>query len=102
MSGPKAKGFQPDWATHPGEHLAEHIEAKGWSHADLAARTGLAPKLISDIINQVASLTPESALKLETALEPKAEIWLGIQSRWDLHHARKRLRDAASSTPQLP
>jgi HTH-type transcriptional regulator / antitoxin HigA len=100
MTRKNAKRFQPDWATHPGEHLAEQIEANGWSPTELARRANLPAKLIHDIIEQQTAVTPETALKLEAVLEPKAEIWLGIQSRWELHHARQLMRETGTPGTQ--
>ena len=85
------RGFEPSWATHPGEHIAEYLEVNRWSQAELARRAGLTPKLVSEIVNQKNPVTPETALKLEQTLGLKAEIWMGIQTRWDLLQARRRL-----------
>jgi len=83
-------GWSPDWATHPGEHLEERIEVRGWTQAEFARRADMTPKLVSDIINGKNPVTPETAIKLERVLGLKSYIWLGIQSGWDLHEARQR------------
>ena len=36
---------------HPGEIVSEYIEFHGWTQRDLARRTGLTPKTISEILN---------------------------------------------------
>lgn len=89
------RGFEPNWTTYPGEHLEEYINENGWSQAELARRAGLTAKLISEIISGKNPVTPETALKLERVLGLKAEVWLGLQSSWDLFHARQREREAA-------
>lgn len=89
------RGFEPNWSTHPGEHLAEYLDEHGWSQAELARRAGLTPKHVSEIISGKNPVTPETALKLERALGLKAEIWLRLQSSWDLFQARQREREAA-------
>jgi plasmid maintenance system antidote protein VapI len=33
--------WSPNWTTHPGEHLAEHLEVHGWSQAQFARLAGL-------------------------------------------------------------
>jgi HTH-type transcriptional regulator / antitoxin HigA len=76
-----SRGFEPDWATHPGEHLEEYLEVNGWSQAEFARRSGLTPKLVSEIVNQKNPVTPETALVLERVLGLKAETWLGYQAR---------------------
>ena len=60
--------YQPDYAVSPGATLKETLEIKGLSQADLALRTGLAEKTISQIINGIAPITYETAEKLELVL----------------------------------
>jgi len=36
---------------HPGETVMEYLEFQGWSQRDLARRTDLTPKTISEICN---------------------------------------------------
>lgn len=79
--------WSPNRATHPGEHLAEHIKARGWSQAEFARFAELTPKLVSTIISGRNPVTPETAIKLERVLGMKAEIWVGLQSNWDLFQA---------------
>lgn len=91
MAGATARKeeWAPDWAIHPGEHLAEHIEARGWSQAEFARLADLSPKLVSTIINGTNPVTAETALKLERVLGMKAYIWTGLQADFDLHMARQ-------------
>ena len=89
------RGFEPNWSAHPGEHLAEYLEVDGLTQAEFARRAGLTPKLVSEIINGKNPVTPESALKLDSVLGLKAEIWLGLQASWALFHARKRELEVA-------
>lgn len=79
----------PDWAIHPGEHLAEHIEARDWSQAEFARLADLSPKLVSTIISGSNPVTAETALKLERVLGMKAYIWTALQADWDLFQARQ-------------
>jgi HTH-type transcriptional regulator/antitoxin HigA len=83
-------GWTPDWATHPGEHLAEYLEARGLSQAEFARLADLTPKLVSEIINGKNPVTPDTAIKLERVLGLKDYIWLGLQRDWDLHQARQK------------
>ena len=77
--------WAPNWATHPGEHLAEQIEARGWSQADFARLAGLMPELVGAIIAGRNPVTPETAIKLERLLGINAEIWTRLQANWDLN-----------------
>jgi len=80
--------WTPNWATHPGEHLGEYIEANGWSQADFARLAGLTPKLVSTIITGRNPVTPDTALRLERVLGLGAQVWLSLQGNWDLFQAR--------------
>src|SRR5258707_608255 len=57
--------FENAAAVHPGEMIAEYLEFYGWSQRDLHRRTGLTPKLISEICSGKAPITPSTALALE-------------------------------------
>ena len=87
--------FTPD-AVHPGEIVSEYVEFRGWTQRDLARRTGLTPKTISEICNGKAPLTPTTALALEKVLRRPAHFWLNLQRQYDEAGARNReLRKSA-------
>lgn len=67
--------YAPDYAVPPGATLKETLEAKGLSQADLAIRTGLAEKTVSQIINGIAPITYETAEKLEMSLGVPSRFW---------------------------
>jgi HTH-type transcriptional regulator/antitoxin HigA len=94
---PSKEEWAPNWATHPGEHLAEHLEARGWSQAEFARLAGLSPKLVSTIIGAANPVSVGTAIKLERALGVKACIWTGIQARWDLFQFRAAAKPAPAT-----
>jgi len=67
--------FDPDYVVAPGETLKESIDAQGISQVQLAQRTGLAEKTISQIINGIAPITYETARKLELVTGVSAKFW---------------------------
>jgi HTH-type transcriptional regulator / antitoxin HigA len=67
--------FRPDYVVPPGATLRETLDVKGITQADLAARTGLAEKTISQIVNGIAPITYETSEKLELALGIPASFW---------------------------
>ena len=81
--------FTPD-VVHPGEIVSEYVEFHGWTQRDLARRTGLTPKTISEIYNGKAPLTPTTALALEKVLRRPAHFWLNLQRQYDEAEARNR------------
>lgn len=92
------RGWSPNWAVHPGEHLEEHLESRGLSQAEFARLAAVSPKLVSTIISGKNPVTPDTALRLERVLGVKAYIWTGLQARWDLHQAR--VSEEAACDPQ--
>lgn len=74
---------------HPGEVITEYLEFNGWSQRDLARRTSLAPKTISEVCNGKAPVSPVTALALEKALQRPASFWLNLQRQYDEAEARK-------------
>lgn len=80
--------WAPDWAIHPGEHLAEYIESRGWTQAEFARLADLTPKLVSTILHGTNPVTADTAIKLERVLGMKARVWTELQSQWDLYQAR--------------
>ncbi len=73
---------------HPGEMVLEYLDFHGWSQRDLARRTGLTPKTISDICNGKGPITPPTALAFEKALQRPAHLWLNLQLHFDEAKAR--------------
>ncbi len=67
--------FDPDYVVSPGETLRETLEAKGLSQADLAERTGMAEKTISQIANGIAPISYETAEKFELVTGVSASFW---------------------------
>lgn len=80
--------YEPDYAVPPGETLAEVLESRGMSQADLARRTGLSAKHINLILKGSASITPETALKLENVLSIPARIWNALEANYQGHQSR--------------
>ncbi len=67
--------FDPDYVVAPGATLKESIDARGISQIQLAQRTGLAEKTISQIINGIAPISYDTAEKLEMVTGVPAGFW---------------------------
>lgn len=74
---------------HPGETVMEYLEFHGWSQRDLARRTDLTPKTISEICSGKAPITPSTALAFERAFQRPAHFWLNLQRLFDEAAARR-------------
>jgi addiction module HigA family antidote len=81
--------FESTAVSHPGDTIAEYLEFYGWSQRDLARRTGLTPKMISEICNGKAPITPPTALAFERAFQRPAHFWLNLQRNFEEARARR-------------
>ena len=82
--------------SHPGEILREEcMKPLGLSVTATAEALGISRKTLSEIVNGKASITPDVAVRLERAFtDPPADMWLRLQSAFDLWHAKQRLKGA--------
>ena len=81
--------YTPNYAVHPGEILDEILKEKGISQVELSRRSSISEKLISQIINCKAPVTPETAIAFERVLRTPAYIWNEINSNYILFRAEK-------------
>ena len=83
MNSTHRTSFEPNVVPHPGETVLEYLDFHGWSQRDLARRTDLTPKTISEICNGKAPITPPTALAFEKAFQRPARLWLTLQLHFD-------------------
>ncbi len=81
--------FAPDWIVTPGDTIADLIEERGWTKAELAQRTGFTAKHINQLLKGAASITQDTALKLEKVLGSTARFWLNLEAQYREQLARK-------------
>ena len=88
--------WRPDWATPPGEILAEALDERGMTQVELARRIGRPLKTVNEIAKGKAAITPETALQLEFALGIAARFWLDLEREYGEQLARKHAREEFS------
>ena len=75
---------------HPGEILKEDcLEPLGLTITDFAKKIGVTRKTISDIVNKKTGISPAMSLKLAKTFNTSAELWLGMQTEYDLWRAKQ-------------
>ena len=74
---------------HPGEVLREYLPA-GFPITEAAKRLGVTRQALSALLNGRAGVSAEMALRLEAALRTSAEMWIGMQTTYDLWKARQK------------
>ena len=70
-------------AIHPGKVLAREIDYLNMSQKDLANKAGVSGKLISDIINGKALISPSLASALEDVIGGSSDFWLALCSNYE-------------------
>lgn len=68
----------------PGEFIKEEIDARGWTQNDLAEITGKSVRLISEVILGKRAVTPDTAQALADALGTSAQLWMNMESAYQL------------------
>jgi HTH-type transcriptional regulator/antitoxin HigA len=84
----------------PGEYIREEIEARGWSQLDLAEILGRPPQAVSEIITGKRSITPEMARLLGDAFGTSAQLWLNLESSYQLSRVSSK-DDSVARKAQL-
>ncbi|MCC5627458.1 HigA family addiction module antidote protein [Nostoc sphaeroides CHAB 2801] len=81
--------FTPDWVSPPGDAIADLLEERDWTQAQLAERLGYTTKHISQLINGKAPINEETALKLERVMGSTAAFWLRYEAQYRAALAKK-------------
>lgn len=78
---------------HPGEVLKGlYIEPSGITITEAAKRLGIARKTLSQLVNCHMGISAEMAIRLSKALKTTPELWLNMQSSYDLWVASQKMR----------
>ena len=75
---------------HPGYILKDYLGNISVTAA--ALHMGVTRATLSRILNGNAGISAEMALRLSEALGTSAELWIGMQSQYDLWQASKKRR----------
>ncbi len=73
--------------THPGELIKDELKARGLTQKQLSEMTGVKASVISETITGKRSVSLNMALSLEKALGIPADMWMNLQSQYNLDTA---------------
>ena len=79
----KRIGISRDLIIHPGETIADVLEERGITQAELATRTGVSPAYVSSVIAGKKNISSNFAMALEYALDVPKSFWLNLQANYD-------------------
>jgi len=88
-------------AIHPGEHLAEELEALDMSAAELARKINVPTNRITQILNGTRAITGDTALRLAHFFGTSAQFWMNLQSLHDLRLAQEKVGKSIKTLPRL-
>ena len=74
---------------HPGEALREWIP-EGMTVTEAAEQLGISRVTLSKILNGKAGVTADMALRLAAWLGTSANVWIDMQTAWELWQAEQR------------
>jgi addiction module HigA family antidote len=91
----------PITAIHPGEHLAEELEALDMSAAELARQIDVPTNRVTQILHGTRSVTGDTALRLAHFFGTSPQFWLNLQSLYDLRLAQQKTGKSIKGLPRL-
>jgi addiction module HigA family antidote len=88
-------------AIHPGEHLAEELDALTMSAAELARRLKVPTNRVTAILNGQRAISGDTALRLGHFFGTTPQFWLNLQSLYEIRLAEKKSGKAIKKLPSL-
>lgn len=79
----KRTGISRELIIHPGETIADVLDERNISQAELATRTGVSPAYVSSVIAGKKDISSKFAMALEYALDVPKSFWLNLQANYD-------------------
>jgi len=83
-------------AIYPGEHLIEELKGLNMSASELARQLDVPTKRVTEILDGRLAITGDTALRLAHFFGTTAEIWLNLQSFYELRIAEKKVGKSRS------
>ena len=79
----KKIGISRELIIHPGETIADVLEERGMTQAELAAQTGVSRAYVSSVIAGKKDISANFALALEYAFGVPKSFWLNLQANYE-------------------
>lgn len=70
--------------THPGAVVGMELEELGLTITETARRLDVSRRTLSELVNERRAVSPEMALKLGRFFGNGTELWMNMQTRYDL------------------
>lgn len=87
---------------HPGEILREiYLEPLGLSAGALAKELGVPRTRIERVVAEKTAITPDTALRLSRFFNTTPELWMNMQTAYDLKMEAKAMKAELARIKQL-
>ena len=86
---------------HPGEHLAEELDALDMSAAELARRLKVPTNRVTAILNGQRAISGDTALRLGHFFGTTPQFWLNLQGLYEIRLAEEKSGKAIKKLPSL-
>ncbi len=77
--------FKPTYSYHPGEYIAEELEARKWTQSMFAKMLWISRFYVNDLINGKKNITTTLAILIWEVFETGPEVWINLQKNYDLN-----------------
>ena len=89
--------------THPGKIIQEdYLKPLSITITEMAATLGISRKTLSKIINERGAIIPDMSLRLARAFDTTPELWMNLQTNYDLWQAEHISKDWQRVKPLSP
>lgn len=101
---PESGAFQPDWASAPGETIADALRERELPPATFAAQIGYEPEELNELLHGRAALSTDIAQLLSTHLGASRDFWLRRESQFraDLVRLQRQTTTGPEWLRELP
>lgn len=86
---------------HPGEHLADELQALDMSANELAKELGVPTNRLTEIIRGKRGISGDTALRLGHFFGTSPEFWMNLQKLYELRLAEKKSGETIKDLPTL-
>ena len=87
--------FVPAEAFPPGEFLRDELEARGWTQSEFAEMIGRPVRLVNEVVAAKRAITPETACDFADAFGTTAQLWMNLETAWQLSKVAPRATSIA-------
>ena len=95
------ESLTPFVATHPGEMIKDELKERNMTQKQLAAESGIKASVLSETINGKRSVSLNVAVALEKVLGVPADVWMNMQTQYDLDTANIAARGNEKETVEV-